>query len=67
MAEVPRAGYAGMGERRSKPMPDLVRGARGGQMTFAAPEKPGAYRLFVFVRDGQGNGATANIPFLVAP
>jgi len=56
-----------MGEVRSKPMPELVLKAAGGDLEFAAPEKEGAYRVFVFVLDGQGNGATANIPFFVRP
>jgi hypothetical protein len=30
-----------------------------------APANAGAYRLFVYVRDGQGNAGHANIPFLV--
>ena len=29
------------------------------------PAKAGQYRLFLTIRDGQGNAATANIPFLV--
>ena len=29
------------------------------------PSKTGQYRLFLTIRDGQGNAATANIPFLV--
>lgn len=36
-----------------------------GKLVFKAPEK-GAYRLFVYASDGNGNTATANIPFLVA-
>ena len=67
LAEVARAGYAGMGEKRSKPMPELIRQAAGHQLTFAAPAQEGAYRVFVFATDGQGNGATANIPFFVKP
>ncbi|MGO9241201.1 MAG: glycoside hydrolase family 2 TIM barrel-domain containing protein [Bryobacteraceae bacterium] len=67
LAEVARAGYAGMGEKRSKPMPEQIRQAAGRQLTFAAPAQEGAYRVFVFATDGQGNGATANIPFFVKP
>lgn len=67
MPEVARAGYAGMGEKRSKPMTELVKEVRDRQITFAAPDQEGAYRVFVFVLDGQGNAATANIPFFVKP
>lgn len=34
-------------------------------MTITAPLKPGEYRLFVYVFDGNNSAATANIPFLV--
>jgi hypothetical protein len=67
MPEVARAGYAGMGERRSRPMPELMVKADAGKLAFLAPRAGGAYRVFVFVRDGQGNAATANIPFYVRP
>lgn len=36
-----------------------------GGLKFQAPQKPGAYRLFVEVRDGQGHAAYANFPFQV--
>lgn len=65
MSEVARGGYAGLGELRSKPTPELIRKAGGGEVAFVAPKEEGEYRLFVYVFDGQGNAATANIPFLV--
>jgi hypothetical protein len=65
VGEVARAGYAGRGEQRPKPMPDLLLEAEGARLVFTAPGQDGAYRLFVFVRDGRGNAATANLPFLV--
>jgi hypothetical protein len=32
---------------------------------FNAPEKPGAYRIFVYILDGNNHAATANIPFYI--
>ncbi len=34
-------------------------------IALRAPERPGAYRLFVYVGDGRGRVAHANIPFFV--
>jgi hypothetical protein len=67
LAEVPRAGYAGMGEKHSQPMAGLIGADSGGRLKFTAPSEAGAYRLFVFVSDGRGNAATANVPFSVVP
>ncbi len=40
-------------------------GADSAEVTVKAPAKSGAYRLFLFVRDGKGGATTRNIPFLV--
>lgn len=32
---------------------------------FLVPDKPGSYRMFVYVLDNEGSAATANIPFRV--
>lgn len=63
--EVPKGGYAGMGERRATPLPDLIQETRNDEITFTAPQKGGPYRVFVYALDGQGNAATANVPFFV--
>ncbi len=39
--------------------------AKDGSVRFKAPEKEGAYRLFVYAFDGNGHAAHANIPFYV--
>ena len=36
-----------------------------GHVEMTTPEKPGAYRLFVYVYDGNGHAGHANIPFYV--
>lgn len=53
-------------EARSKPVEGAVSGsANNGQASLKAPQKEGAYRLFVYVTDGHNNVATANLPFFV--
>ncbi len=36
-----------------------------GHMNFTAPDKPGPYRIFLYVLDGNNHAATVNIPFFV--
>ncbi len=51
-------------------VPPTVKGAvttaANGTATIRTPDKPGAYRLFVTVRDGKGGASAENIPFQVA-
>jgi len=57
------------GDKEAAPQP--LRGVFGkgtknsNTVVFKAPLKEGAYRLFLFVHDGNGNVATGNIPFKV--
>ncbi|ENO90333.1 glycoside hydrolase family 2 TIM barrel-domain containing protein [Thauera linaloolentis] len=42
-----------------------VRQADAATVRFVAPAAPGAYRLFITIRDRNGKAATANLPFRV--
>lgn len=55
------------GDREARPqtLEGLVQSDSQNKMTFLAPEKQGAYRLFLYVADGKGAIATQNIPFFV--
>lgn len=55
------------GDRESRPeaIPGLVNHTSVERANLAAPSKEGAYRLFLYVSDGNNNVATANIPFYV--
>jgi len=53
-------------EARPKPIEGLVTSpGLDGKIQIKAPTSEGAYRLFVYVTDGNNNVATANIPFFV--
>jgi len=56
-----------IGGAREKEPPVVATGfaISGDRVTFPAPTEPGAYRLFIFLDDGNGNTATANGPFRV--
>ena len=55
------------GDREEEPeaLTGLIDRSDTDRIVMKAPEEPGAYRLFVYIRDGSGNAGHANIPFLV--
>ena len=57
------------GDKESKPasVVGLIKSTKGNTMRFRAPRQEGAYRVFVWVRDGNNHVAYANVPFYTAP
>ena len=58
------ASYAGQGEKT----PDVIQGLiqqQNREISFTTPTEKGAYRLFVYVSDGNKQFSTANLPFFV--
>jgi hypothetical protein len=55
------------GDAESVPtrVPGLIAQPSQSEITLKAPDRPGAYRLFTYVFDGNGHAAHANIPFFV--
>ncbi|BET66409.1 glycoside hydrolase family 2 TIM barrel-domain containing protein [Opitutales bacterium ASA1] len=55
------------GDREAVPadVPDTVVRRSGDTATIRIPSEPGAYRLFVVVRDRSGGGCIENVPFFV--
>lgn len=55
------------GDPEEKPPahPEAIIEANNAALLLQLPESAGAYRLFVYVLDGNGNAATANVPILV--
>lgn len=55
------------GDTESEPpsFPECIVSAQNGSATIKTPAQPGAYRLFVTVRDGKGGASEDNVPFLV--
>ncbi len=52
-------------QRKPRPLKNLILTNGGDRVQWKAPEKTGAYRLFVTIYDGNGNVASANVPFYV--
>jgi len=46
-------------------IPGRLEAGDDGRVILSAPERKGAYRLFVYAYDGNGHAGHANIPFLV--
>ena len=65
LAEPTQLSEGGDFEARPKPVAGLITSLGDGRITLKAPTKEGAYRLFVYVTDGNNKVATANIPFYV--
>jgi hypothetical protein len=58
------ASYAGQGEKTPPVLPGLIL-QQGKTIVFKTPAEKGAYRLYVYVSDGNNQFSTANLPFLV--
>lgn len=58
-------GQWGAREDSLKDFPDSVRSTGRQNAEIRMPDRPGPYRLFAFVRDGEGNGAAHNVPIRV--
>lgn len=63
--EIPPGSYAGGMEKRAEPIKGLIAEPAAATIQFKTPDRPGAYRLFVTMVDGQGHIAYGNIPFKV--
>ncbi|RZK41216.1 MAG: hypothetical protein EOO90_12490 [Pedobacter sp.] len=65
LAEATELSQGGDHENRPRSIAGLVKGLSFDNATFTSPDRPGNYRLFVYVSDGKNKVATANIPFCV--
>ncbi|MEO1448841.1 MAG: glycoside hydrolase family 2 TIM barrel-domain containing protein [Bacteroidota bacterium] len=60
-----RTSFGGDGESRPVSIQNYILSQQEGHLEGIVPSKLGAYRLFVYVRDNQGGGSSANFPFFV--
>ena len=59
-------GHGGDDEAVPESIEGLIDDAAAADISITAPDESGAYRLFVYVRDGHGSAAHANVPFYVS-
>ncbi len=59
-------GHGGDDEEVPELLTTLIAEPMSHRISLTAPDESGAYRLFVYIRDGQGSAAHGNIPFLVS-
>ncbi len=65
LTEAVRYGVGGDAEEMPHDVPGAVQSGDANGAAVVMPAKPGAYRLFVTVRDTHNGAATANVPLLV--
>jgi hypothetical protein len=65
LPEPTQVGTGGDYEPRPKSIEGLMKPGSGGKAILKTPAEAGAYRLFVYILDGNNNVATANFPFYV--
>ncbi len=65
MPEPTELSVGGDYEPRPASIEGLIISANTSEIVFNAPQKPGAYRILVYVTDQHNNAATANIPFFI--
>lgn len=65
LPEPTKVGEGGDFEERPKAISNAVVNVSNGKAVLQAPLSEGAYRLFVYITDGNQNVATANVPFYI--
>jgi len=65
LPEATKLGDGGDFEARPRSVKGLLTPGSAGHAVIKAPAEEGAYRLFVYISDGNNHIATANIPFYV--
>jgi hypothetical protein len=63
--ETEERGVGGDAEESPPTFPDAIRKADRKSVEVQMPKEGGVYRLYVYVADGQGGAATANVPLQV--